>query len=143
MLYHFASKEALLEAAIAPAVAEFEEVLDDYLGGRRSDRRRILVDRVVDMLLSPTARPCTSSSSRARACPSCRSSSAPTRPSGASPPRSCDERESVADQVRFGIALGGAAFLLTAGRTFTDEEFRPTDAELRVTLLDIIRELLA
>ena len=49
----------------------------------------------------------------------------------------------MADQVRFGIALGGAAFLLTAGRTFTDEEFRPADAELRVALLDIIRELLA
>ncbi|MFC5859860.1 hypothetical protein [Agromyces flavus] len=55
----------------------------------------------------------------------------------------CEPRESVADQVRLGIALGGAAFLLTAGRTFTDEELRPADEELYAALHDVVGELLA
>jgi AcrR family transcriptional regulator len=142
VLYHFASKEALLEAAIAPAVGEFEEVLEEYLSGRRPDRRRILVDRVVDMLLAhrEAVHVFLIQGPSLSELPIIERANASVRRLAAA---ICDERESVADQVRFGIALGGAAFLLTAGRTFTDEEFRPADAELRVALLDIIRELLA
>src|SRR4029453_157903 len=113
VLYHYASKEALLEAAIEPAIAEFEAVLDDFLAGPGSDRRRRLVDRIVDLLLenrqaghvlllhrpgppsppsspcpSRTGRPCTCSSPRARASRSCRSSTARTWRCAASPKRS-------------------------------------------------------
>ncbi|GGI47398.1 AcrR family transcriptional regulator [Agromyces flavus] len=142
VLYHYASKEALLEAAIEPAVAEFEAVLDEYLGGSGPERRRVLVDRIVDLLLvhreavhvfliqgpSLSELPII-----ARANTSVRRLAAAM----------CEPRESVADQVRLGIALGGAAFLLTAGRTFTDEELRPADEELYAALHDVVGELLA
>ena len=96
-----------------PAVAEFEEVLDDYLGGRRSDRRRILVD-VVDMLLAHRRACTTIQGPSLSELPIIERANASVRRLAAA---ICDERESVADQVRFGIALGGAAFPLTAGRT--------------------------
>ena len=54
-----------------------------------------------------------------------------------------EERESVTDQVRFGVALGGAAFLLTAGRAFVDEDQLPTDDELRAALRAVLADLLA
>ncbi len=142
VLYHYASKESLLEAAIEPAVAQFEEVLDEYLAGRGPGRRRTLVDRVVDLPLEHREAvhvfliqgPSLSDLPIiARANESVRRLSAAV----------CEQRESVADQVRLGVALGGAAFLLTAGRTFTDEGLRPADEELRVALHDVVRELLA
>jgi hypothetical protein len=55
----------------------------------------------------------------------------------------CEERESVVDQVRFGLALGGAAFLLTAGRTFADDQDQPSDEELRDALHVVLPEMLA
>ena len=45
-----------------------------------------------------------------------------------------DQRESVTDQVRFGVALGGAAFLLTAGRSFVDAPYGESRLRLRGTL---------
>ncbi|WP_353828831.1 TetR/AcrR family transcriptional regulator [Agromyces sp. SYSU T0242] len=142
VLYHYASKEALLEVAIEPAVADFESVLEDYLAGRGSGRRRVLVDRVVDLLLehreavhvfliqgpSLSELPIIARANRA------------VRRLAAAV---CEEREDVEDQVRFGIALGGAAFLLTAGRTFADEQAIPSDEELRASLRRIIADILA
>lgn len=142
VLYHYASKEALLEAAIEPAVAEFEEVLEDFLAGRGPGRRRTLVGRVVDLLI--THREAVhvfliQGPSLAHLPIIARANASVRRLAAAI----YEERESVADQVRFGIALGGAAFLLTAGRTFADEEQRPADEELAVALHEIIAELLA
>ena len=142
VLYHYASKEALLEAAIEPAIAEFEVVLGDFLAGRGSGRRRLLVDRIVDLLLeyrqavhvfliqgpSLSDLPII-----ARANTAVRKLAAAIN----------EERESVADQVRFGIALGGAAFLLTAGRTFVDDDHLPADDELAVALRTVLADLLA
>ena len=142
VLYHYASKEALLEAAIEPAVAEFEEVLETYLSGRGTGRRRVLVDRVVDMLLvhREAVHVFLIQGPSLSDLPIIARANASVRRLAAAV---CEERENVVDQVRFGIALGGAAFLLTAGRTFADEELRPTDDELRVALHDVIREMLA
>lgn len=142
VLYHYASKEALLEAAIEPAVAEFEEVLADYLGGRDSGRRRRLVDRVVDMLLVHREAVhvfLIQGPSLADLPIIARANAAVRRLAAAI----CDERESVEDQVRFGIALGGAAFLLTAGRTFADDGVQPSDDEMRASLHAVLPELLA
>ena len=142
VLYHYASKEALLEAAIEPAVAEFEEALETFLAGRGSGRRRRLVDRVVDLLLvhREAVHVFLIQGPSLAELPIIERANASVRRLAAA---ICEERESVADQVRFGIALGGAAFLLTAGRTFADEEQRPADDELAVALHEIIAEILA
>jgi AcrR family transcriptional regulator len=142
VLYHYASKEALLEAAIEPAVAEFEEVLADYLAARDGGRRRRLVDRVVDMLLVHRAAVhvfLIQGPSLADLPIITRANAAVRRLAAAVG----EERESVVDQVRFGLALGGAAFLLTAGRTFADDQDQPSDAELRDALHVVLPEMLA
>lgn len=142
VLYHYASKEALLEAAIEPAVAEFEDVLDDYLARRDAGRRRRLVDRVVDMLLVHREAVhvfLIQGPALADLPIIARASAAVRRLSAVI----CEERESVEDQVRFGIALGGAAFLLTAGRTFADDGVQPSDDELRAALHAVLPELLS
>jgi AcrR family transcriptional regulator len=141
VLYHYASKEALLEAAIEPAVAGFEDVLEDYLAGRGSERRRALVDRVVDLLLAHREAVhvfLTQGQSLSELPIIARANIAVRRLAAAV----CEERESVDDQVRFGIALGGAAFLLTAGRNFADESTVPTDDEMRDSLRRIIADIL-
>jgi AcrR family transcriptional regulator len=142
VLYHYASKEALLEAAIEPAVAEFEEVLADYLAARDGGRRRRLVARVVDMLLVHRAAVhvfLIQGPSLADLPIITRANAAVRRLAAAVG----EERESVVDQVRFGLALGGAAFLLTAGRTFADDQDQPSDAELRDALHVVLPEMLA
>ncbi|RXZ46261.1 TetR/AcrR family transcriptional regulator [Agromyces binzhouensis] len=141
VLYHFASKEALLEAAIEPAVEGFEDVLEVFLSARRSGRRGELVDRVVDLLLEHREAVhvfLTQGQSLSELPVIARANVAVRRLASAV----CEERESVDDQVRFGIALGGAAFLLTAGRSFADESTLPSDDEMRDALRRIIAEIL-
>ena len=49
---------------------------------------------------------------------------------------------SIEAKLRFGIALGGAAFTLTAGVTYAGSALDPDD-ELRAALIRIVTELLA
>ena len=142
VLYHYASKEALLEAAIEPAIAEFEVVLGDFLAGRGSGRRRLLVDRIVDLLLEyrQAVHVFLIQGPSLSDLPIIARANAAVRKLAAA---ISEERESVADQVRFGIALGGAAFLLTAGRTFVDDDHLPADDELAVALRAVLADLLA
>ncbi len=142
VLYHYASKEALLEAAIDPAISEFETVLDEFLSSRDRGRRGRLVDRVVDMLLEhrEAVHVFLIQGPSLSDLPIIARANAAVRRLAAA---IGEERESVTDQVRFGIALGGAAFLLTAGRTFADEDTLPTDDELRDALHAVLGELLA
>lgn len=142
VLYHYASKEALLEAAIEPAISEFETVLDEFLSRRDRARRGTLVEQVVDMLLEHREAVhvfLIQGPSLSDLPIIARANAAVRRLAVAIG----EERESVVDQVRFGIALGGAAFLLTAGRTFADEDTIPADDELRVALHAVLGELLA
>ena len=142
VLYHYVSKEALLEAAIEPAISEFETVLDEFLSSRDRGRRGRLVDRVVDMLLEhrEAVHVFLIQGPSLSDLPIIARANAAVRRLAAA---IGEERESVTDQVRFGIALGGAAFLLTAGRTFADEDTLPTDDELRDALHAVLGELLA
>ncbi|MGR2751415.1 TetR/AcrR family transcriptional regulator [Agromyces arachidis] len=142
VLYHYASKEALLEAAIEPAVAEFEEVLEDYLASRDADRRRRLLGRVIDLLLThrEAVHVFLIQGPSLADLPIVARANAATRRLAAAV---SEERESVEDQVRFGIALGGAAFLLTAGRTFADDGVQPSDDELRAALHAVLPQVLA
>ena len=142
VLYHFASKEALLEAAIEPAIAEFEAVLDDFIAGRQSEPRRRLVDRIVDLLLANRQAVhvfIIQGPSLSELPIIDRANAAVRRLAEAIG----EQRESVTDQVRFGVALGGAAFLLTAGRSFVDDAQLPGDDETAAALRTVLAELLA
>jgi AcrR family transcriptional regulator len=142
VLYHYASKEALLEAAIEPAISEFETVLDEFLSSTDRARRARLVDRVVDMLLEhrEAVHVFLIQGPSLSELPIIARANASVRRLAVA---IGEERESVTDQVRFRIALGGAAFLLTAGRTFADEDTLPADDELRDALHAVLGELLA
>jgi AcrR family transcriptional regulator len=130
VLYHYASKEALLEAAIAPAIAEFESVLDDFIAARADERRGLLVDRIIDLLLA---------NREAVHVFIIQGQSLSHLPIIAE--AIGESRESVTDQVRFGVALGGAAFLLTAGRSFVDDDDQLPDDEMHVALRTVLAEL--
>lgn len=141
VLYHYASKEVLLEAAIGPAIHEFEVVLEDFLAGRGSGRRRALVERVVDLLVDHrlAVHIFILQGPSLREVPIIARANAAVRRLADAISR---ERESLLDQTRFGIALGGAAYLLTAGRLFVDDDQLPSDDELRGVLHAVLAELL-
>ena len=140
VLYHYASKEALLEAAIGPAIHEFEVVLEQYLAGDASGRRRALVGSVVDLLVDHrlAVHIFILQGPSLGEVPIIARANAAVRRLAAAVSR---ERESLDEQIRFGIALGGAAYLLTAGRLFSDDAL-PSDDELRSVLHTVLGELL-
>ncbi|BDZ56042.1 TetR/AcrR family transcriptional regulator [Agromyces marinus] len=142
VLYHYGSKEALLEAAIEPAVEAVEAALERFLAGSGTDPRAELVRDIVDLLIAHRQAVhvfLIQGPSLSELPIIARADLAIRRLDAAL----CGQGESVEDQVRFGIALGGAAFLLTAGRGFTDEAALPGDDDLRAALHRIIPDILA
>jgi TetR/AcrR family transcriptional regulator len=139
VLYHYASKEALLDAVIAPAIDAMERVLargigsddggragfiEDFVGLLLSYRlevnifinqRRSLVDvpvieRANDLVVRLT--------------------------------HVLDaEASTLTDHLRFGIALGGAAYCLATAGEFDEIDY--DNEQLRAALLDVLGELLA
>lgn len=140
VLYHFASKEALLEATIGPANDRFTDMLEPLRAtGLRDDAREAFLEGFVDFLLDhrlevhlfinqgpslvdvPVI-------DRANALIATLSAFFKANTQG---------RESL----RFGIALGGAAYILA--NPFTPELIAAFDRdELRVELVAILRDLL-
>ncbi|WP_127793781.1 TetR/AcrR family transcriptional regulator [Agromyces sp. LHK192] len=141
VLYHFASKEALLDAAVEPAVVEFERLVDEFVVAGDQARRRLLVDQVVDLLLAHREAVhvfLIQGQSLGELPIIVRANTAVRRLAAAI----CHDRASVTEQVRFGVGLGGAAFLLTAGRAFDDPGSTTSDDELRDALREVLAELL-
>jgi TetR/AcrR family transcriptional regulator len=140
VLYHYASKEALLEAAIGPAVDRMNAIISSFTGAL-SDRdvQRVFVEQFVDLLLEhrlevhmfinqgpgledvPVI-------DRANEIVSTMSTFFATAVN------------SVEDHLRFGIALGGAAYVLSVKDESLDVP--PVD-EVRAALVTIVSELLA
>jgi TetR/AcrR family transcriptional regulator len=142
VLYHFASKEALLEDVLTPAIDRLEEILEHFAAaGGGVPARTQFVDDFIDFLLEFKLELHTFINQgqalvgipvidRARALIVRLSETL------------CDERASTEDRLRFGVALGGAAYSLVAGMTFLDDELAPPP-ELRNALRTVITELLA
>jgi len=141
VLYHFASKEALLEAAVAPAVDRMENIIGSMEGQPLDgDRRRSFIVEFVDFLLAHRNEvyifinqattledvPVIDRANRIvfRLATFFATAANTTK-----------------DRVRFGIALGGAAYLLGTQRSF-DTEPAPVE-ETRSALISILSELLA
>jgi AcrR family transcriptional regulator len=141
VLYHFSSKEALLEAAVGPAIDRMNEILDSIEGSLLVDEtRRAFIEQFVDFLLNYRREvhlfinqgpgledvPVVDRANDLVVKLSTFFSSAVS---------------TVEDHLRFGVALGGAAYVLSAQQDETLPSL-PVD-EVKAALVTIVSELLA
>jgi len=141
ILYHFTSKEALLEAAIGPAVDRLENVLGGLARLRESsEARELFVEEFIDFLLEYRLEVHTfiNQGQSLVGIPGIDRANAVL---GGLTSSFAAGLTTVEEKLRFGVALGGAAYELVASMNFGDEEF-PHD-ERRSALITIVSELLA
>jgi len=142
VLYHFASKEALLEVVLTPAIDALEIILDRFVAQRESvASRERFIDDFIDFLLQFRLELHTfinqAQSLRGIAIID-RAGLLIVRLAGSI----CHEDASSEDRLRFGFALGGAAYSLVAGMTFLDDAVLP-DEDLRPALRTVMTDLIA
>jgi AcrR family transcriptional regulator len=140
VLYHYASKEALLEAAIAPAIDRMAEILEHFrLVGIDGDRT-VFLEEFVDFLLQYRleVNMFVNQGPSLRDVPVIgRANQLVLRLAEFFSANS----QTLEEKMRFGIALGGAAYMLCTVQTL-DLEVGTTE-ETRVALLSIMGQLLA
>ncbi|MBF4630257.1 TetR/AcrR family transcriptional regulator [Clavibacter michiganensis subsp. phaseoli] len=141
VLYHFASKEALLDALLEPTIDALAEVIDraDSIRGD-ADARRQFVARFIDFLLlhrHEVALFITQGRSLGHLAVIERANDL-VRALG----ETAGALDSTLDQLRFGVALGGAAYILAASDDWSTNEPLPDD-EIRAALVVVVGELLA
>jgi len=142
VLYHYASKEALLEAAIGPAIDRLERLLREFVdGGRTLGARRVFIAQFVDFLLGNRLAVHTfvNQGQFLRDIPVIERANTVIRGIAAS---ICDADAPLAEQMRFGVALAGATYALVADQTILEDEQRLPDAEVRDALVTVLSELL-
>lgn len=142
VLYHFASKEALLEAVLDPAIDRLGIVLAGFThSGDDRINRQEFIEAFVDFLLAHRLEVHifinqgqslhgTAVIDRANSLIIELTASLFAADS------------TTAERVRFGVALGGAAYTLVAGLTFAGDALGPPD-EIRMALITVVSELLA
>lgn len=140
VLYHYSSKETLLDAALSPAIDELVTLLPhtNDLSGAPAERRAFL-EEFVDFLLRHrlAAQIFISQSGALVDVPVvARAGQLITEIALARPQQTID------DQVRFAVALGGAAYLLSQAYA-VEIENAPGETELRDSLIRVLGELLA
>lgn len=143
VLYHYANKEALLEAAIGPAIDRLGALLGRFTErGATLEARRDFVEEFIDFLLDHRLEVYTfiNQGHSLRGIPVIDRANAFIVELSDTV---CDSHASTEDKMRFGIALGGAAYSLVAGMAFLDgEPLGPVD-EVRTALIRLVSELLA
>ncbi|PXA68027.1 TetR/AcrR family transcriptional regulator [Cryobacterium arcticum] len=145
VLYHFASKEALLEAVLTPAIDRLEVILEQFLAQPETTATRMrFVDDFIDFILEFRLELHTfinQAQSLKGIAVIDRAGVLIMRLSNAI----CDNNASVEDQIRFGMALGGAAYTLVAGMNFSTPVNRATTSpdEIRSALRVVMIDLLA
>lgn len=144
VLYHFASKEALLEAVLAPAIDQLDRILAHVgLAGLRDggEQRALFLEQFVDFLLEHRSAVYVFVNQSA----SLTDVPIIDRAMGeiALMAEFFEEHvDSVEQKVRFGVALGGAAYLL-AGAPQVGPAIQANLPELRPALLAVLGDLLA
>ncbi|PPF56906.1 TetR/AcrR family transcriptional regulator [Clavibacter michiganensis] len=141
VLYHFASKEALLEALLEPTIDALAEVIDraDSIRGD-ADARRAFVERFIDFLLlhrHEVSLFITQGRSLGHLAVIQRANDLVRRLG-----ETAGALDSALDQLRYGVALGGAAYVLAASDDWSTNEPLPDD-EVRAALVVVVGELLA
>lgn len=141
VLYHFASKEVLLESALAPAIEQLDGILGQarLAGLRNGDAERAtFLEQFVDFLLTHRAAAyvfVNQAASLGEVPVIQRANAEIQLISGYLE----DTTGSLEEKVRFGVALGGAAYLL-AGAAIAAPE--PDIEGLRTALITVLSELL-
>lgn len=141
VLYHYASKEALLEAAIGPAVDRIEQLVDRVPGADApAEQRNRFVEDFIDFLLERRLEVHTfiNQGQSLRGVPVIDRANAAAERLGRTV---TNDLPTVADRVRFGVALGGAAYILAAGFNWGEDDV-PLN-ELRAALVEVVSQLLA
>ena len=141
VLYHYDSKEALLEAAIGPAIDRMKTIVDSIGGSLLdADRRRDFVEQFVDFLLEHRLEVHMFINQG----PGLEDVPVIDRANDLVVHLSTFFSSAVSnteDHLRFGIALGGAAYVLSAKQEYSLEA--PPVDEIRAALVTIVSELLA
>lgn len=140
VLYHFASKEAILDAALGPAIDRLEAVLADVadLAGSAA-QRAAFVERFIDFLFEYRLEVHTFIN-QGQSLTGVQVVERANRTVAALAESVSSDFESVEEQVRFGVALGGAAYTLVAGTNFSEADL-PLP-EVRAALVTIVSDLL-
>jgi AcrR family transcriptional regulator len=139
VLYHYASKEALLEAAIAPAIDRMASVLESAEGSGLTGDPSAFLEAFVDFLLEFRLEVnlfINQGPSLVDVPVIDRANTLIVRLADFFAAHS----SSLQERMRFGMALGGAAYMLCTMTTLDIEE-SPVD-ETRVALIAIMSELL-
>lgn len=141
VLYHFASKEAILEASIGPALARMEQILAERERGTLDDDgRRAFLEQFVDLLLDHRLEVnlfINQGPSLVDVPVIDRANALVERIAAFFAANAATPEE----KMRFGIALGGAAYMLCTAQSLG--LMVGTREETRVALLSIMGELLA
>lgn len=142
VLYHFSSKEALLEAAVGPAINRMEVILLGIEGGALTgERQATFIAAFVDFLLEHRLEVNTFINHGAllEDVPVMNRANALVARLATYFHAAAPTAEA---RFRFGIAMGGAAFMLGAPPSMPNLSDWPDD-EIRVALITIMTELLA
>ena len=139
VLYHYSSKEALLAAAVEPAIDRLAEVIDGYAGTGAAGED--FVERFVDFLLMHRleVHVFINQGQSLRAIPTIERANSLIQRLGDAV---TDHIPTVADRIRFGIALGGAAYVLVAAANWSSDPLDDLD-EIRAALITSVTSLLA
>jgi len=142
VLYHFASKEVLLEAVLSPALNQLDSILGQVgLAGlqRGGDARTEFLERFVDFLIEHRSAVYifVNQATSLVDIPVVERANAEIELIS----RYFEENVgSVEEKVRFGVALGGAAYLLAGAPVSLPE---PDLGALRAALISVLGDLLA
>jgi len=141
VLYHFASKEALLEATLTPAMDSLGEILDRFVArGPSRSAQDEFVTEFVDFLLANRLQVHMfvnqGQSFRGMAVIERANRLIVTLAESL-----CGQMLTTEERVRFAVALGGAAYMLATNGTWSTEQ--PPEDETRTALVTVVSELLA
>ncbi len=140
VLYHYASKEALLAAAVQPAVDALELLVDSYPADPEPEAHDRFVERFIDFLFAHrlAVHLFLNQGQFLRHIAPVERANALVQRFGEAV---VDRAPGVEDRVRIGIALAGAAYSLVAAANWSGEELTDTD-EVRSALLRTVASLL-
>ena len=142
VLYHYSSKEALLEAALSPAIDAIGEVLGRTATATQSaESRRAFVADFVDCLLAYRLE-MHIFINQSRALVDIPVIDKANAVIGGIAEYFVSQDFTLEQKMRFGVALGGAAYTLAVGSDFDGTEQEEPVEELRVALITIMTELI-
>lgn len=141
VLYHYASKEALLDAAVAPAVEKLHAIIDGFAPAGE-EGHAAFVTAFVDFVLEHGAELhifINQGQALGNVGAIGRANQLVERLAGLADAGI----PTVEGRIRFGMALGGAAYLVAAARTFAPATEPEPEHEVRSALIVSVTQLLA